>query len=145
MNLNLYVNASEKNKIGKTLTNTLTIQGTLKEETNLINPSIVVEGDDFSQYNYAYIPKFKRKYFIESMDVIRKNLWRLNLRVDVLDSFKTQILAQHVILSGSEENGANDYLSGQQWVPKVKSLTDIINFSSGLLDSGEYILITAGG
>lgn len=145
MNLNLYVNSSEKNKIGKTLTNSITLQGTLREETNLINPSIVVEGDDFSQYNYAYIPKFKRKYFIESMDVIRKNLWRLNLRVDVLDSFKTSILAQNVILAGSEENGANDYLTGEQWVPKVKSLTDIINFSSGLLDSGEYILITAGG
>ena len=28
---------------------------------------------------------------------------------------------------------------------KVKSLTDILPFSSGLLESGRYILITAGG
>lgn len=145
MNINLYVNSSEKNKIGKTLTNSKTLQGTLREETNLINPSVIVEGDDFSQYNYAYIPKFKRKYFIESVDVIRKNLWRLNLRVDVLDSFKTQILEQQVILESSEENGANDYLAGDQWSAKVKCLTDIINFSSGLNNSGEYILITVGG
>ena len=144
MNLNLYVNSSEKNKIGKTLTNSLTLQGTLHEETNLINPSIVVEGDDFSQYNYAYIPKFKRKYFIESMDVIRKNLWRLNLRVDVLESFKTYILNQNVIIADSKTKGS-DYINGDQWVSTVKNLTDILNFSSGFNESGEYILITAGG
>ena len=145
MNIKLYVNSSEKNKIGKTLTDEMVLSGNLKDATDLIKPSVMIEGSDFSGYNYAKIPAFNRAYFIESMEVIRTGLWRLNLTVDVLESFKSEIKTQKVIISDSEENGANNYLSGEQWKTKVKSLTDIINFSSGLNSSGEYILITVGG
>ena len=145
MNIKLYVNSSEKNKIGKTLTDEMVLSGNLKDATDLIKPSVMIEGSDFSGYNYAKIPAFNRAYFIESMEVIRTGLWRLNLTVDVLESFKSEIKNQKVIISDSEENGANNYLSGEQWKTKVKSLTDIINFSNGLNSSGEYILITVGG
>lgn len=145
MNIKLYVNSSEKNKIGKTLTDEMILSGNLKDATDLIKPSVMIEGSDFSGYNYAKIPAFNRAYFIESMEVIRTGLWRLNLTVDVLESFKSEIKNQKVIISDSEENGANNYLSGEQWKTKVKSLTDIINFSNGLNSSGEYILITVGG
>lgn len=145
MEIKLYVNSSEKNKIGKTLTGESTYSGTLREVCDIISPSILIEGESFTGKNYAYIPSFGRYYFIESMEVVRKNLWRINLQVDVLESFKTSILNQNVILSDSEDNGASDYLDGDQWVSKVKALTDIINFSSGLNNNGEYILITAGG
>ena len=121
------------------------LSGTLRESTNILTPSILIEGENFSEYNYAYIQQFHRYYFIESMDVVRKNLWRVNLTVDVLESFKTSIKAQKVIICDSEENGASDYIDGKQWKSKVKALTDIINFSSGLNNSGEYILITVGG
>ena len=145
MNIKLYVNSSEKNKIGKTLTDEMILSGNLKDATDLIKPSVMIEGSDFSGYNYAKIPAFNRAYFIESMEVVRTGLWRLNLAVDVLESFKSEIKTQKVIISDSEENGANNYLSGEQWKTKVKSLTDIINFSNGLNSSGEYILITVGG
>ena len=69
----------------------------------------------------------------------------MTLKVDVLESFQTAIKEQHVIIADSEENGASDYLDGDQWRSKVKCLTDIINFSSGLNSTGEYILITVGG
>ena len=145
MNIRLCNNSSEKNKIGKTLTEGVVLTGTLKESTNVLTPSIVIEGENFSEYNYSYIPQFHRYYFIESMEVIRLNLWRVNLTVDVLESFKTSIKAQKVIICDSEENGASDYIDGKQWKSKVKAFTDIINFPSGLNDSGEYILITVGG
>ena len=145
MNIRLCNNSSEKNKIGKTLTEGVVLTGTLKENTDVISPSITVEGENFSEYNYAYIPQFHRYYFIERMEVIRKNLWRLHLQVDVLDSFKTAIKNQHVILCDSEDNGASDYIDGDQWTAKVKTVTDVINFPSGLNESGEYILITVGG
>lgn len=145
MNIRLCNNSSEKNKIGKTLTTGTTFLGTLKEETDIINPKIMIEAEDISGYNYAEIETFGRYYFIESISIVRKNLWRVNLTVDVLESFKTSIKAQKVIICDSEENGASDYIDGKQWKSKVKALTDIINFSSGLNDSGEYILITVGG
>ncbi len=145
MNIRLCNNSSEKNKIGKTLTEGITLSGTLREETDILNPEILIEAEDLSGYNYARIAAFDRYYFIESMKVVRKNLWRVKLTVDVLESFKTSIKAQKVIICDSEENGASDYLDGSQWTSKVKTLTDIINFSSGLNETGEYILITVGG
>ena len=145
MDIILYVNSSEKNKIGKTLTGANTLTGTLRESTNIIEPSIMVEGEDLTGYNYAYIADFGRYYFVESIDIVREDLWRLTLKVDVLESFQTAIKEQHVIIADSEENGASDYLDGDQWRSKVKCLTDIINFSSGLNSTGEYILITVGG
>ena len=59
-------------------------------------------------------------------------------------SFKDSILASRVLVNKSESNG-NNYLSGSNWVSNCKAKTDIISFSGGLLNDGQYILITAGG
>lgn len=145
INIVLGVNRSEKNKIGKSFTQGPTFTGVLREPTDLLKPSILIEASDLSEYNYARIPAFHRYYFVESMEVVKNDLWRVNFTVDVLESFKTAIKAQKVILADSEENGASDYLSGDQWRAKVKTFTDIKKFPHGLNDSGEYILITVGG
>ena len=144
MVIRLFVNSSEPNKIGKSLTQELEITGTLRGETDLLKPEVLIEAENLSQYNYMTISQFHRKYFIDDMSVVRAGLWRVRGRVDVLDTYKDVIKAQHVILKASDDNG-DSYVTGEQWKSKVKSLTDILPFSSGLLDSGEYILITAGG
>ena len=54
-----------------------------------------------------------------------------------------QIAKQHGVTP--EQVEADNYLVSESWVSKVKTKTDILQFSNGLLDSGEYILITAGG
>ena len=60
-------------------------------------------------------------------------------------SFKDSLKNVKVILNDSEVEGADNYLTGEQWVTNVKDTTNIVNFPNGLLDNGEYILITAGG
>lgn len=67
------------------------------------------------------------------------------MHVDVLMSYKEQIKNLNVIINNSEETGANNYLSGNQWITNVKNTTSIVNFPNGLNDNGEFILITAGG
>ena len=145
MEIILYKNHSEKNKIGKSLTDQISYTGTLKDETSVINPVILLEAGNLSLYNYAYIPDFHRYYFIRDIVSVRTGLWRLTFDVDVLESFKSGILNLNVILSDSETAGASNYLNGDQWRANVKTKTDIINFSSGLRETGTYILITAGG
>ena len=48
MNIILYVNNSEKNKIGKNLTNDFSLSGTLRDATNIINPVILIELNEIS-------------------------------------------------------------------------------------------------
>ena len=98
MNITLYFNKSEKQKIGKNLTNSLEFTGTLRDETSVIDPVIMIEAENLSQYNYCYIPQFHRYYFIDNIEVVRQGLWRIRCHVDVLESHKNQILDLDVIL-----------------------------------------------
>lgn len=145
MNITLYVNNSEKNKIGKNLTNDFSLSGTLRDATNIINPVILIELNEIGNYNYCYIPDFNRYYFITDITVIRTGLFAISLMVDVLESFQTSIKNLSVILLNTQNVGANNYLPSQVFRNNVKAKTDIIKFPSGLNDSGEFILITAGG
>ena len=119
--------------------------GSLKDETSVTAPIVLMEIENPTGYNYAYIPEFGRYYFIRDMTVVRTGLWRISMQVDVLESFRNYILGSNVILSDSESTGKEMYLSGGVWKSKVKELTDIIQFPSGLSDDGHFILITAGG
>lgn len=145
MEIQLCVNHSEKNKLNKVLTDTASYLGSLKSETSITNPVVHLVADNPVGYNYAYIPEFNRYYYIDDIVSVRTGLWRISMSVDVLESFKDSILGVKAILSDSEENGAENYLSGEVWRSKVKELTDIVAFPQGLSESGHFILITAGG
>ena len=145
MNIVLCENKSEKNKINKSLTSGVTLSGNLRNESNVVNPTIIVNTDNPTIYNYAYIPAFNRYYFITDYISLRTGIWQLNLKSDVLMSFKDSILNSNVLVNKTESVGKNNYLSGNNWVNNCKTKTDIISFSNGLLNDGQYILITAGG
>ncbi len=145
MVITLCNNFSELNKINKNISAGIELSGTLRDKTNVINPDIIIEIENPTGYNYCYIPSFGRYYYITDMQSVRNGLWRIMLKVDVLMSFKASIMGVPIILSGSESVGADNYLSGNVWKAKVKKKTDILPFSGGLLDTGEFILITAGG
>jgi len=147
MNITLYKNKSEPNRLRKDLTGEIALDGTLRDGSSVINPVILIQrtGQTLSRYNYLKINEFNRYYFIDDITVVRNNLWQIKCSVDVLYTYRSAILDTNVILSDSQEKGASDYLTGEQWRSTVKTKTDIVNFSNGLLETGEYILITAGG
>lgn len=111
MNIQLMVNNSEKNKIGKNLTTHETVTGTLKENSSIINPSIMLDYDlsALPYINYMYIPIWKRYYFINDVTSYRSALCIVDCHVDVLESFKTQILANEAIVR-RQENQWNLYI-----------------------------------
>ena len=145
MNIQLCSNTSEKNKINKAITTGITLSGSLRNESNIVNPSITINIDNPTIYNYAYIPEFNRYYFITNYISLRTGMWQINLKSDVLMSFKDSILSSEVLINKTEITGKNSYLNGSNWVNNCKTKTDIITFPNGLLDDGKYILITAGG
>ena len=148
MEITLYTNESEKNKLEKTITHSILLEGNLRDESSIINPIILISSNKEDipyMYNYAYIPAFGRYYFITDIESVRTGIWRVSMHVDVLMSYKEQIKNLNVIINNSEQTGANNYLSGEQWITNVKNTTNIVNFPNGLNDNGEFILITAGG
>ena len=145
MDIVLYINNSEKQAVFKDLQAENVFSGCLRGESSVINPSFMLEIDNPTSYNYLYIPDFDRYYFISNITSVRTGLWRIDCSVDVLMSFQSQILNLDVIVNGNSFPDSETYFSGEPWQSLVKTKTDIINFPSGLLDDGEYILITSGG
>ena len=144
MEIDFYKNISEKNKIGKKLLNKLTLNGNLREESSVINPTILVEHNNLSVYNYAYIPDFKRYYFVSEITSVRNGLWRASLKVDVLESFKKDILNLSCIVDKQQNQSYNNYIDDGSYINRADSFVEIANYQNGFNSSGEFILITAG-
>lgn len=144
MIIEFYRNLSDPDTLNKNVTKLLELSGTLRNECDVEEPIILIENNGMISANYCYIPSFGRWYYIENQTIVRNNLIRLTLKVDVLYTYRTQISALNVIINNSSDNNDN-YLSSELWVAKVKTSTDVLNFPDGFNDSGEFILITAGG
>lgn len=145
MVIDLSVINDEKNKLEKTIYDSERFEGTLRNETSVINPVVLIEAENLSGFNYMYISQFGRYYFITDIVSVRTNLWRVHGSCDVLMSFADGIKKCTGILSDTESTGEESYMSGQQWKTLVKTKTDIVSFPNGLNETGEYILITSGG
>lgn len=92
MNIKLYNYTGDKivvNKAGWLTNVTLyaSMDGNLKEDTDLMNPSIVIENSGVPAANYAYIAALGRYYFINNIVCLGATLWRLDMHVDVLMTY----------------------------------------------------------
>lgn len=103
MNIYLYTSSAEPNSFPKELGEAVKIEGTLRDECDILNPVITLVGfNPANTFNYCYIPDFKRYYFITESSVVRTNVMELVLRVDVLQSWSNQILEQSGFIARNE-------------------------------------------
>ena len=144
MNITFYKNSSEKEKIGKSLSSGLTLSGNLRDECSITSPSILVEATSLVDYNYCYIPEFKRYYFISDITSVRNNLWRVSLKCDVLESFKSDILNSSCIVNKQQNQSYSNNIDDGSYINRVDSFIEIANYQNGFNADGEFILLTAG-
>ena len=145
MQITLYKTSDENNKIDKTLSSGFSMTGSLRNESNVIRPSILIEIENPTNYNYMYIPEFGRYYFIKEMTSVRTNLWRLDCEVDVLKSYANEIKTLTVIIDKNKDySKTNQYLNDGSFVIENKNAIEIKNFTNGFNDESNYVLITAG-
>ena len=77
----------------------------LKDNTSIITPTIKLKTWNTS-HNYVYIAKFNRYYFVTDTRYNRGE-WEVDLKVDVLGSYKTGIgsMSAYVLRSASDSDG----------------------------------------
>lgn len=99
-----YRNRTDKNVVDKTefLELVLTENIIFKQETSVINPTIILERTSFPNFNYVYIKELNRYYFINSITSIRNNLWEISLNIDVLMSYKDGIKSLKAFIDRNE-------------------------------------------
>lgn len=140
----LQTNTSEHNKLYKEITPIQSFYGTLKDETSLINPKIILYGDlgVISSANYITIPKFNRSYFINEYKSIRQGLVEISCHVDVLYTYRNIIKQQNAIIR-RQENEWNLYLNDGSFKVYQNPLVLTKAFPNGF-NTQEFVLAVAG-
>lgn len=145
MDIILYKNSSPNNYLKKTLTNAKTITGSFRNTTSIINPEFIIEFNNPSQYNYLYIDDFSRFYYINNIESVKNNLWKLKCHVDVLNTYRSQIIKHQAIIDKQSSSSNSDlYLDDGDFVVKNKKSVEIESFPNGLNEEPKFILISAG-
>ena len=146
MEIKLYKTSSPRKKLVKNLTDGLTLVGTLRAQSSVMAPTFTVQYTAGVGYNYCYIPDFGRYYYINGINALRANLFELSLGVDVLMTYAAEIRNNSAIIDKSQWQGtAYKYINDGSWVNTNRMTQEVVNFSGGFNDNGEFILITAGG
>lgn len=145
MNIDFYVNTNDKRVINKTLGVAKTLTNCqLINESSIVNPIIEIDIDPtLYSYNYAYIAYFGRYYYITDITVIDGARMRVNLSVDVLKSFASQILECYVNSRRNEKN-YDMYLPDDRMI-ESRYIKYSKKFPHSFDDfNSSYILITVG-
>lgn len=148
MQINLFTCNAENERINKTnfIANRFVMAGTIKNSTSVIDPVIIIEKTNPSQYNYMYIEEFKRWYFINDIVNINNKIWEIHAHVDVLYTYYNDIANTQCIIDKSENfNNSNLYYDDGSIVMDCRKSIELKEFPNGFNTTGEYILICAGG
>lgn len=99
--------ASEKRALDKSFSAVTTATGTLRNESNVVNPSILVEVGvgTIATCNYMEIPTFGRKYYITDMTSMGDNLTLVSGHCDVLSTYASGIRQNTAIVARSATQG----------------------------------------
>ena len=101
MNIVLYYNKSERNKMDKTIEEVIVLEGNFRDSVSILRPRIIIELDDFIDFNYIYIEDLHRYYFVNNVVCVRNNIYLIECSVDVLMSYKEDILKQIAFVNRS--------------------------------------------
>lgn len=141
--IELMHNSDEYNKISKSPSSRLTLEGTLKEETSIVDPVVLIEYDGvLTNVNYAHIATFNRWYFITDITSVRTGLWRVSMHCDVLKTYSSAILGSTGVIA-RQENEYNLFLNDTSY--KAYQYTNVVTkvFPIGF-NAQEFVLAMTG-
>lgn len=144
MNVILQKSTSGRNYLSKNIETLLSVSGTLKESTSIIDPVIKIECDlsNLVQCNYMTIPDFGRSYFVNNIRSITADIAEFSCHVDVLSTYAQQIRSNNAIIK-RQENRWNLYLNDGSFKVYQNPLVLTKAFPSGFTTQ-EFVLAVAG-
>ena len=146
---------SDMDVIGKTWSDTTElINGQLLFDQGMSKPKFIVDGN-YSAYNYAYIPEFGRFYFIMEQSVKSNTMTEIDLQVDVLQSFKEQLIGEDAdveVMIERQQSLNNAYFSDSMYWTQANKIVKTVPFTKANGDAlvfdipeDNFILTIAGG
>lgn len=147
MTVDFYTNTSENYRVDKVLTSQQSTNCTLKDPCSIEDPVIMLTNfNNIHQYNYMYIPDWRRYYFIKDIISVKNGLWEIHAHVDVLMSFSNEIKNCGATMK-RQENYFNLYLDDPEFKTynNAQVVTKLFSGGGGLHKNMNYVLVVAGG
>lgn len=142
MELKLYNTKSSNNTIGKILEDETTLNISFKDIANIQNPVIKIRCNKLINFNYAYIPHFKKYYFIEQITIESGSIFTLYLKCDLLETYKEDILnSVGRIRAGSL---GNEYLD-EGYSNEINKTILVYKSNKELIEDNNVIMVALGG
>lgn len=142
----LYNYKGRPNTLNKTLTKVGEINVTLRPEINTRSPQIkIINPPQMYTFNYVYVPEFGKYYFVSDYKFIGGNTYLLSLQIDLLQTYKEQILQGSGLIVESDKS--DPYISNRNNIYNITPNFERIEFpNKGLLnEKGKIIMITLKG
>lgn len=150
MTITLYQCADDRRKLNKTLSAARSYTVSLKDDTSATTPRMLLSAPLPPNYNYCYIPSFKRYYYITESRATVGKMYEISLECDVLMSFKDTINASAIIVRRSTNFGNKlipdniPLLAKRQYIYKRFTGGDLDVFGSDKVDMNTHnYLLTA--
>lgn len=150
MDITLYKCSAEPNRLDKSafLTSVLAVtNAAANTELGIEKPVLIIESTaDLSNVNYAYIAEFGRYYNVRQGSAPVNNMWRFDCDVDVLMTYKTEILALRGIVSRNPDN-YDMYLKDSRIPTGARKTVNVYKFGSTPFvgNDSRFFILSLGG
>lgn len=143
--VDFYTNKSDKRALTKNLTTITSVSAKVTEECNVLNPVLEVGlFTNFAKANYFYISEWGRYYFIDSMNVAEGGRIFIKGHVDVLSTYREEILACSAVVCRQQSKG-NYYLNDPVYKARQYKISTVVEFPNTIFsEDGDMVLAVAG-
>lgn len=143
--INFYSYNGHPNTVNKQLGDFTAIEGDLRQTFDVLRPTVTLRKQPRPTFNYCYIPDLGRYYFVDRVSFEGNNAYELTLRVDVLKTYESEILAATGRVS--ESDNPDPYISNRETIYKRTPNFEKVPFANtGLLnETGGIIMVTLKG
>lgn len=143
MIIKLYNNKSDSRVINKVLENELELNGEINNTYNYATIMLQLDTSELSISDYNYMIYDDKCFFITEINYIAPNTIQVYFSIDVLETFKADILSQKALIKRSE-NLFNKYLNDNKIITQVPQRVQTQLFPNEPFNNvSKFILITS--
>lgn len=154
MKIYLYTCKDDRKKIVKNPVclnkNGITIQ--LKAPTDVMKPTVILSmesiGENWASVNYAYIPEFKRYYFVDNIECKNDKVLSLSMTVDVLYTYRKDLLNTQFEIARSEKINSSYFIDTEKAL-RGRRVVKYLPVGNGRIPQSatgnKYTITVAGG
>lgn len=113
----------------------------LKDQTQILTPTFILHWPHYPDYNYAEF--MGRYYFISTIESIRNDIWALSCSVDLLATYKGNILATSAFVA--YDTAANTEITDRRLSIKTTPVVAVSSANHATLGKGSCAIVTITG